>query len=41
MKFSLLGTAYSVTGKQEFYTKQMGLPLRTLNERGSIQLGRP
>jgi len=35
MKCSLLGTAYSVTGTQEFYTKQMGLPLRTLSERGS------
>jgi len=41
MKFSLIGTAYSVTGTQEFYTKQMGLPVRTLSERGSIRLGRP
>jgi hypothetical protein len=39
--FSQLGTAYNVKGTQEFYTKQMGLPLRTLSEWGSMRLVRP
>ena len=40
--FSQPGTgSYSVTVTLEFYTKQMGLPLRTLTEWGSIRLVRP